>query len=535
MTEAKDSVPILNTIVHSAPIRDSRVFTAVVPSSGFTGILLLGIALVSGISLMVPMLTAGPVELDEYGTYWIADDSGPLTLCQRSLDYENIPPLSPWFHRLFMDIFGKSEWSFRLPSAIWFVLAIGVSYLFGNELRGAIHGGLCAILTAWHPTALGEIQLARCYSLSLLLSAICFWAAVRWMKRPAELTWAILWCVSAVGLTWTHYLNVAVIGATFLVLVWRMYTRSFRGFVFLMISVLSLILCCTPLTVSYLRMAGWGKHFGFQTDVAVLEVISPMWWLGLPAGWCAGRILDRFSQQPADSPRVQSTRVSFVVLFLWGGLPILGALFIRDGELASLANPRYRIGFDVAAGCLLVTLMTQQIGTRASLASVVVAIIASWSVADRLPWEPKRLNTPQAVQWRDLALHIEQNGTSGEPIFVQSGLGEGFLIPSLYEDTVFMDYAACRLGRFYLQAEHPRYALPFRWDHGIALRVWFRQRLEEIRESDRPVLWVVSATDTDLNRLSLKYFQEMAVVVKFEATDRVDLPDVTLIRFEAIE
>jgi hypothetical protein len=318
-------------------------------------------------------------------------------------------------------------------------------------------------------------------------------------------------------------------------LCWRMYTRSFRGFVFLAISLLCLILCCSPLTVSYLRMAGWGKHFGFQTEVSVLEVISPMWWFGLPLGWCVGWIVDRWSRLPVVTPHVESTRVSLIVLFLWGGLPTLGALLIRDGELASLANPRYRLGFDIAAGCLLVTVLTRRMSSHAALVSLAASIIAAWSVADRLPWQPKRLNTPQAQQWKELALHIQQHGANGEPVFVQSGLGEGFLIPSLFEDPVFMDYAACRLGRFYLRPEHPRYALPFRWDHGIAMRAWFQSRLEEIRASDHPVLWVVSATDTDLNRLSLRRFQELAAVVEFEATDRIDLPDATLIRYRAVE
>ena len=59
----------------------------------------------------------------------------------------------------------------------------------------------------------------------------------------------------------------------------------------------------------------------------------------------------------------------------------------------------------------------------------------------------KRLGQPQSYEWKDMAARIEDRGVAGEPIFVQSGLGESFLIPGFYLDPVFLDYAACRLGR----------------------------------------------------------------------------------------
>ena len=287
MSRSSDSVPVLNTLNVVEEKRESRVFGTIsidTDRSQRAGRILLALAMVSGFALMIPTLTAGPLVLDEYGTYWIAGD-GPLTLWQRSLDYENIPPLSPWLHRVFMDVLGESEWSFRLPSVIWFLLAIVFSYLLGRELRGPLPGGLCAIVTAWHPTALGEIRLARCYSLTLLLSAICFWAAVKWMKRPYDYRWTALWAILSLALVWTHYLNSAVVLATLLVLGWRMYVRSVRGCVFLCVACLFLALCCCPLFAPCMRMASWGKYFGFQTESPILETVSAMWWIGLPVGW----------------------------------------------------------------------------------------------------------------------------------------------------------------------------------------------------------------------------------------------------------
>jgi hypothetical protein len=146
--------------------------------------------------------------------------------------------------------------------------------------------------------------------------------------------------------------------------------------------------------------------------------------------------------------------------------------------------------------------------TAASL-GVIVALLAMWSMNERLPWQMKRLGIPRAEEWKTMALTIEREGTAGEPIFVQSGLGESYLVPALYNDTLFMDFVACRLGRFYLKTPHPRYGLPFLWNKSPQMSRFFVELVSQIRSSPTPGLWVAAATDTDLNRHSLIGFQRI--------------------------
>lgn len=531
------SVPILDVQSGSLPVRDSRIFGVISGENSGFGFWILLAAILSGVGLSIPLLTAGPLVLDEYGTYWLADDRSPLSLWERSLNYENIPPLSPWIHRLSLRWLGESEWSFRLPSAVWYVLAIGMSYLMGREIRGPLHGGLCALVTAWHPTALGEVLIARCYAQSLFLSALCFWISLRWMKKPHSGICPLVWALAALALIWTHYLNAAVSGLTGLTLLMRFSQRSILATLSVIGAGIAVVCGCIPLFPAYERMSEWGQYFGFQASVPLEEAIPPIWWVGLPAGLIAGKILQLFDRSADQSQNSSFTRLSLLVLFLWGFSPICVALAIRNGDFASLANPRYRIGFDVAGGCLLVLLVTQQWRTRqpsslSAVGSVVVCLIASWMFSDHLPHEPKRLDARQSIQWKQLSEYIEQHGTEGELLFVQSGLGEGFLVPAFYDDHVFMDYSACRVGRLYLSTEHPRYALPFRWDSVSEMRAWFVKVLNTNKTAEHPAIWIVSATDTDLNRISLKYFQELAQFCRYEATHRIDLQDATLIRYE---
>jgi 4-amino-4-deoxy-L-arabinose transferase-like glycosyltransferase len=453
-------------------------------------------------------------------------------LWQRSLNYENIPPLAPALDRLVMNLFGESEWSFRLSAAACFPLAILASYFFGKEFRDPTFGGLCALVTAWNPLALGEIRIARCYSLTLLLSVLCFWMAVRWIRRPYDHYWAFLWALTSVAVIWTHYLNAAVVGATLVGIVWRVPTRSVRGFVFLVIGVLAIVLSVSPLFPALMRMADWGKHFGFQTESSFFETVSEMWWLGLPVGLIVRYASQRLHPQSSEIESRRISRVAWVLLLGWGLAPTLAALVLGHGELASLANPRYRTGFQIVAGCGLVAILANGLSPRTSVVVIISALIASWSVTDHMPWSPKRLSTRQSSQWKEMALYVEEHGQPGEPIFVQSGLGEGFLLPALYEDLVLHDYVACRLGRMYIKTEHPRYGLPFRFDLNDAMLRYYVELVSSIKETPHQSLWIAAATDTDLNQMSGDFFLDLTQKLGFAVVDRKETQDAVLIHLK---
>lgn len=507
------------------------VIAAMDPNEIRLGRQLMWLAVVSGLAMMLPALTAGPLVLDEHGTYWIAGRDNPLSLWERSLKYENIPPLSPFLHRVFLELLGESEWSFRLPSVLCFLLAVWVANSFGRELVGPVVGGLAALVVAWHPNVLGEIRVARCYSLTFLLSTLFFLSTLRWAVSPDSFRKALVWSLLAIGLMWTHYLNLAIVVAAMVVLFWALMGESRkarRGFIF---ALLAFGAAGYPLLDPLLRMSVWGENFGFQSETSLLEVMSPMWWVGFPAGLVTAWVADRIEPSMSKVRRIRIPRQSLYLMMLWGLVPsVLAAVICRD-ELASLANPRYRIGFEIAGAMLLVTVLARNRSPRTAVISVVVALVASWSVAERMPWTTKRLNVPAAGQWKQLALHIEKHGGRDESVFVQSGLGEGFLVTDLFEDAVFMDYAACRMGRFYLKQKHTRYAVPFLWRPGLPVYDYFRQVTRNIAESATPTLWVAAATDTDLNRISLETLQELLSRDRFHVTETIRLNDCVLFRY----
>lgn len=494
---------------------------------------LLLLALCSGLGLMWSALAAGPLVLDECGTYWLAGRGQPLTIWERSLNYENIPPLAPLMHRAFLDILGKSEFALRLPSVVCFLLTILVSYWLGRDLVGPIVGGLTALTVAWHPNALGEVRIARCYSLTLLLSALLFWLTLQWCSNAHQRRFAISWSLVAAALLWTHYLNLAVVMACLAVLAWELRTETMTDRLVLLLSVIAVAASGMPLLAPLLRMSIWGESFGFQDETPLTELITPLWWLGFPVAWLMAWLLDRCWFHRGGSRTIRIPRQYLRLLMFWGWLPILGAAVVCHGTLASLANPRYRIGFEVAAACLLVVAVCRRRTPAAGSIAVTLALLLAWAVAERYPWVPKRLNTRQSHQWKALALHVQHNGSAAEPLFVQSGLGEGFLLTDLFDDPVLMDFAACRMGRFYLPHEHPRYALPFFWQPGTPVFNFFVGLLDSIRTSAVPSLWIAAATDTDLNLESLQGFQRLLKSHGFEPVETVTHPDCVLLHYRA--
>ena len=91
-----------------------------------------------------------------------------------------------------------------------------------------------------------------------------------------------------------------------------------------------------------------------------------------------------------------------------------------------------------------------------------------------LPWELGRLGSPTDAEWREANLFLSTHSKTGEPIYVQSGLAESNLVPAFPDDDLFLEYVACRVSRFYVEASHPRFGLPFHWDGPGNVRARFR-------------------------------------------------------------
>lgn len=494
--------------------------------------ILLVAALVSACVLMVPLLTAGPLTLDEHGSYWLLESDIPSTMLERSLRYAAIPPLSAWLQAVCISLGGKNELAFRLSSAIPFVAAIYVVYVVGNELGSAPVGGISAMLLAWHPEAMDECRIARCYGLILLLSALSILFTVRWARSPFNWKYAAGWAIPAAALLWTHYVTAPLIAFELLILIGILQLDSQprrRSWSLLAAALVFLVIAGLPLVPSVLRMSAWNAALSFgQTAAKFWPIFGPLWIVGLAAGIVVARILSR---RRSTSTTHASSRQNLVAFLVIGLAPLVLMYAATHFGYAGLNYPRYRVAFAVPGVCCLAMLLSRRSKEWAAAIGTVVLIACTWSLQPNRPWQPTRLAGAERAEWRDIGLHIEREGHAGEAVFVQSGLTESFLVSDLYQDRLFMDYVACRVGKFYLPTEHPRHAMPFIWSRQPQMIDYFRKLIRSSALKGETI-WVASATDTDLCRNSIPAIDALLVGEGYFAASQTQYSTAQLVRYD---
>jgi len=497
--------------------------------------LLLATALVSGAALMWPLVDAGPLVLDEHGSYWIVGPDNPKSLLERSLNFAATPPLSFLLQKVSLAIGGESPLAMRVPTAICYLLAIIATFALGRELLGPFGGGLAAVLFAWHPAVLDEVRIARMYGPSVLFAALAFWCTVRWRRAPNSLGWGLAWAFVNAGLVWSQYVNVPVVGMELVVLAFvppLNFRQGRRALYLMLLAFILLLVALVPLYPTLLYLLEWGAYLTYDAvPRAIWQVVGPLWWIGLPAGLFAGVVFAR--RLPSFSR--SANRQAWLLLLIWGIVPLFVFAVASQGTFAAMAsNPRYRLAFTPASACLLAACLACFRWRAASMAAVLVTLVATWGFVGRSPFEPTRVGGRNARDWKAMAEYVQQHGEAGEPIFVQSGLVESNLLPAMFDDDVYMDYISCRLGRFYLKTPHPRYGLPARW-YGIGNEVqvvrFYADLIDSTCNSSQSSVWVACATDTDLNRMSLAGLREILQRRNMTAVDAQEFSTAVLIRY----
>lgn len=151
--------------------------------------------------------------LDEIGQIGIAAHSLPILL--RDIRLHLSPPLD-YIITHFMFQFGQSEFWLRLPSAVWGIGTVALTYALGRKIMNSAVGVFGAFLTAHSPALYLYSQELRMYSLFVFLSTAAFYLV---LKLHDKRIWIWLLLINIAGL-YTHYFFMFVLFTeTILVLV----------------------------------------------------------------------------------------------------------------------------------------------------------------------------------------------------------------------------------------------------------------------------------------------------------------------------
>lgn len=142
--------------------------------------------------------------------------------------WEQIPPIHHLVLHYWMMVFGDSETSLRMPSALAGITSVWMLYVLVARLLGRRVAMISALLLAVSPMHIAYSQECRAYSLSVLIGLWSCDLFVRLLRNPSPRlhTWYV---VASILLIYTHVYGLFTILAQQLVWAWTWYRRKRAG------------------------------------------------------------------------------------------------------------------------------------------------------------------------------------------------------------------------------------------------------------------------------------------------------------------
>ncbi|MCH2202134.1 MAG: hypothetical protein MK102_09195, partial [Fuerstiella sp.] len=272
---------------------------------------------------------------------------------------------------------------------------------------------------------------------------------------------------------------------------------------------------CLPLIRPLLRLREWSAFMELQSVVApdLTNVVGPVWLTSVPAIIITAVLLRLLQRRQNDALKSECRPLLMISGSIALGSLLIFLTFSFCGLYSLAANPRYQVAFSVAMSLFLaatartLTAPLSRNGIQV-LCVCLIAITVTWLNVGRSPLLPARLNGVAAEEWRQAAHTTADQSQNDDLILVQSGLVESFLVPRLFNDPLFMDYVACRLGKFYVPQQRQRLALPAFWSRAPEMTEFFRSQFEQVRQRGGSI-WIAAATDTLHMQVSLDKAQQL--------------------------
>jgi len=148
---------------------------------------------------------------DEALTWLIARMSLP-ELIRHVVWWEQIPPVHHLLLWAWIQVFGVSETSLRMPSALAGIAGVWAMYRFARRVLGEREAVAAALILAVAPLHVTYGQEARTYAIALLFAIVCTDLFVRVLREPTQRL-QVGYVVTAALLLYSHIYGVFVLAA----------------------------------------------------------------------------------------------------------------------------------------------------------------------------------------------------------------------------------------------------------------------------------------------------------------------------------
>ena len=342
---------------------------------------------------------------------------------------DNNPPLYYTFLHLWVQVFGYSETSVRMPSAIFGALSILVIYALGKLLFDKKTGLVAAAILAVSIFNIMFSQEARAYSLMAFLALLSFYYLVR-MTVSDKRIYAAAYVVSSVCLVYSHYYGIFVMLGQSLWFFTMLLFRKRAGalglskWLLLQVVVVLLFLPCSYLLIrntAAIQKGFWISEPGFRDIVGYFRLYAGTYfllWLSLffiflsiAGPRLAKRVkkLERFfggDDYDPEGPLIPyGWRIN--LLLIW----IVAVVFVPL-VISHISSPILIYRYTIASAPAFYILTARGIsGLRMDIAIVlIVALIAGLS----FPGLKRYYVEAEKYDWREAMTYIQEEAGPGD-------------------------------------------------------------------------------------------------------------------------
>ena len=387
-----------------------------------------------GAALRVYELDADSLWLDEASSVKIARDS--LSGIIETTGKDVHPPLYYFALHYWMNLFGDSETSARLLSALFGILALLVTYLLASRLFDRATGLLAALLLALSRFHLEFSQEARMYSLLCLLGALSFYYFIKLLEDRSRLALAGYIVASAL-MMYTHVYSFFILAAQNLYLLTLLFAsrdvfrRNWKRWLVAQITLAILFLPWLSVQAqqfSRVQQGFWIPKLPPRLLLYTLTMYAgsyPLAWvlslliaLSLFAGWKGWSEKTSTTLSPADESRqaLLRGRLKLYLLLLWLLCPILLPYIVSQFS-SPIFLPKYTIAalpaFVILAARGILSLRFHQLRLLAVLVIVGFSLMVLknyYGSAKKDLWREAVAHFKTLARSRDLVLFNDRSG-----------------------------------------------------------------------------------------------------------------------------
>ncbi len=170
--------------------------------------------------------------------------------------------------KFWIQLFGVSELSLRLPSALFSIGTLISFYILAKTLFGKEHAYLSLFLLAFSPFHLWYAQEARNYSMSLFLGTVSTYFFVLWLKQNSR-KYLALYILFVTLSIYTNYFGIILYISQIAFVIFFLKNRKLQGDIFLALPIILFI----PWLPIFLRKLFFIKH-GFWIPKPTLKSLG---------------------------------------------------------------------------------------------------------------------------------------------------------------------------------------------------------------------------------------------------------------------